>query len=56
MVKGMVVESEVLKAQNYGLSKLSLPMRSNVYVCEIVVAQKQRFLGPCVVRFVLDSV
>ena len=29
-VKGMVVESEVLKAQNYALSKFSLPMHSNV--------------------------
>ena len=29
-VKGMVVESEVLKAQNCALSKLSLPMHSNV--------------------------
>ena len=28
-VKGMVVESEVLKAQNSALSKLSLPMHSN---------------------------
>ena len=29
-LKGMVVESEVLKAQNCALSKLSLPMHSNV--------------------------
>ena len=29
-VKGMVVESEVLKAQSCALSKLSLPMHSNV--------------------------
>ena len=29
-VKGMVVESEVLKAQNCALSKLSLPMHSDV--------------------------
>ena len=29
-VKGMVVESEVLKAQNCALSKLSLPMHFNV--------------------------
>ena len=28
-VKGMVVESEVLKAQNCALSKFSLPMHSN---------------------------
>ena len=28
-VKGMVVESEVFKAQNCALSKLSLPMHSN---------------------------
>ena len=28
-VKGMVVESEVLKVQNFALSKLSLPMHSN---------------------------
>ena len=28
-VKGMVVESEVLKAQNCALSKLGLPMHSN---------------------------
>ena len=28
-VKGMVVESELLKAQNYALSKFSLPMHSN---------------------------
>ena len=30
-VKGMVVESEVLKAQNCALSKFSLPMHSNVF-------------------------
>ena len=29
-VKGMVVESEVLKAQSCALSKLSLPVHSNV--------------------------
>ena len=29
-VKGMVVESEVLKAQSCALNKLSLPMHSNV--------------------------
>ena len=29
-VKGMVVESEVLKAQNSALSKFSSPMHSNV--------------------------
>ena len=35
-VKGMVVESEVLKAQSCALSKLSLPVHSNEarYVCE----------------------
>ena len=31
-VKGMVVESEVLKAQSCALSKLSLPVHSNVYL------------------------
>ena len=31
-VKGMVVESEVLKAQSCALSKLSLPVHSNVAV------------------------
>ena len=30
-VKGMVVESEVLKAQSCALSKLSLPVHSNAY-------------------------
>ena len=30
-VKGMVVESEVLKAQNCALSKLSLPVHSNEF-------------------------
>ena len=30
-VKGMFVESEVLKAQNCALSKLSLPMHCNVF-------------------------
>ena len=35
-VKGMVVESEVLKAQNCSVSKLSLPVHSNV----ILVTQK----------------
>ena len=31
-VKGMVVESEVLKAQSCALSKLSLPMHSTVFL------------------------
>ena len=40
-VKGMVVESEVLKAQSCALSKLSLPMHSNEFQNEMfLITQK----------------
>ena len=35
-VKSMVMESEVLKAQNCALSKLNLPMHSNVIQCRYI--------------------
>ena len=41
-VKGMVVESEVLKAQSYALSKLSFPMHSNVNLDKVAVIVDKR--------------
>ena len=45
MVKGMVVESEALKAQNCALSKFSLPMHSNGSFCPTYVFTSQN--GHC---------
>ena len=45
-VKDMVVESEVLKAQNCALSKFSLPMHSNATVEDSARIQRQSKLRP----------
>ena len=41
-VKGMVVESEVLRAQNCALSKFSLPMHSNAAACSVEIRHNYR--------------